>query len=81
MRATIRSMLTQGDPSAGAVAARLSMSDRTLRRRLRYEATSYQEVLDDVALRRGFSDASAFTKAFRRWTGQSPADFARAHSS
>ena len=98
--ATIRSMLAQGDLGAGAVAARLSMSDRTLRRRLRDEATGYQQVLDDVrselarrdlanearaidevALRLGFSDASAFTKAFRRWTGQSPADFARAQSS
>lgn len=28
----------------------------------------------------GFSDASAFSKAFRRWTGTSPADFASAVS-
>jgi AraC-like DNA-binding protein len=100
VRATIRSMLTQGDLGAGTVAAKNSMSDRTLRRRLRDEGTSYQEVLDDVraqlarrylanqehaidevALRLGFSDASAFTKAFRRWTGQTPADFTRGHSS
>ena len=99
VRATIRSMQTPGDLRADAVAARLSMSDRTLRRRLRDEGTSYQEVLDDVrsqlarrylgseqrgideaARLLGFSDASAFTKAFRRWTGQTPADFARKRS-
>ena len=31
----------------------------------------------DVALALGFSDGSAFHKAFRRWTGESPTDFAR----
>jgi AraC-like DNA-binding protein len=96
VRATIRSMLPLGDLSADRVAARFSMSDRTLRRRLRDEGTSYREALDEVreelarrylaneergideiALLLGFSDASAFTKAFRRWTGQTPADFAR----
>jgi AraC-like DNA-binding protein len=100
VRATIRSMPTLGDLSADTVAAQLSMSDRTLRRRLRDEGTSYQQVLDDVraqlarrhlanaehgigevARLLGFSDASAFTKAFRRWTGRTPADFARARSS
>jgi AraC-like DNA-binding protein len=29
----------------------------------------------DIALQLGFSDESAFAKAFRRWTGQSPARF------
>lgn len=32
-------------------------------------------------LPRGFSAPSAFTKAFRRWTGRTPADFVRAHAS
>jgi len=96
VRALVRSMLRRGDLSAEAVAAQLAMSDRTLRRRLREEGTSYQEVLDDVraelarrylaspergidevALLLGFSDSSAFTKAFRRWTGRTPADWAR----
>lgn len=96
VRASIRSLLSLGELSAEVVAAQLSMSDRTLRRRLRDEATSYQEILDDVraelahrylrddkqgidevAHQLGFSDASAFTKAFRRWTGRTPADFAR----
>ena len=34
----------------------------------------------DVALILGFSDQSTFTRAFRKWTGQTPADFVRAHS-
>jgi AraC-like DNA-binding protein len=100
VRACILSMLPLGRLTADAVAARFSMSNRTLRRRLEEEATSYQEILDDVraelarhyltkekrgidevAFLLGFSDPSAFTKAFRRWTGQTPADFVRVHSS
>ncbi|MCP4003061.1 MAG: AraC family transcriptional regulator [bacterium] len=37
--------------------------------------------IDEVATLLGFSDPSAFGKAFRRWTGTTPADFARANSS
>lgn len=100
VRAGIRSALSRGALSADAVAERLSMSDRTLRRRLREEGTSYREVLDDVRAelalrylaneRRGieevaqlldFSDASAFSKAFRRWTGRTPAGFLRSTAS
>lgn len=33
--------------------------------------------VEEVAYRLGFSDASGFHKAFRRWTGVSPADYAR----
>jgi len=99
IRATLRSMLPLGHLSADSVAAQFSMSDRTLRRRLQEEGTSYQEVLDDVraelacrylgsekrgidevALLLGFSDSSAFSKAFRRWTGKTPADFIRTDS-
>ena len=100
VRACILSMLPLGGLTADTVAAQFSMSSRTLRRRLQEEATSYQEILDDVraelarhyltkekrgidevAFLLGFSDPSAFTKAFRRWTGQTPADFVRANSS
>jgi AraC-like DNA-binding protein len=100
IRACILSTLPLGSLTADAVAAQFSMSNRTLRRRLQEEATSYQEILDDVraelalhyltkekraiadvALLLGFSDPSAFTKAFRRWTGQTPAGFVRANSS
>ncbi|MBW2231137.1 MAG: AraC family transcriptional regulator [Deltaproteobacteria bacterium] len=97
VRAYIHSMLPLGGLTANTVAARFSVSGRTLRRRLQEEATSYHEILDDVrselarhylakekrgidevAFVLGFSDPSAFTKAFRRWTGKTPADFARA---
>ena len=100
VRACILSMLPLGNLTGDAVAAQLSMSSRTLRRRLQQEATSYQEILDDVraelarhhltrekrgieevAFLLGFSDPSSFTKAFRRWTGHTPADFVRANSS
>jgi AraC-like DNA-binding protein len=33
--------------------------------------------VNEVAFLLGFSDASAFHKAFRRWTGQRPGDYAR----
>jgi AraC-like DNA-binding protein len=100
VRACILSMLPLGSLTADTVAARFSMSNRTLRRRLQEDATSYQELLDEVraelarhyltrerrgidevAFLLGFSDPSAFSKAFRRWTGQTPADFVRANSS
>jgi AraC-like DNA-binding protein len=100
IRACILSMLPLGGLTADTVAAQFSMSNRTLRRRLQEEATSYQEILDDVradlarhyltnekrgidevAFLLGFSDPSAFSKAFRRWTGQTPADFVRSNSS
>jgi AraC-like DNA-binding protein len=100
VRACILSMLPLGNLTADGVAAQFNMSNRTLRRRLQEEETSYQEILDDVradlarhyltkekreidevAFLLGFSDPSAFTKAFRRWTGQTPADFVRTSSS
>jgi AraC-like DNA-binding protein len=100
VRVFILSTLPLGGLTADTVAAQFCMSDRTLRRRLQEEATSYQEILDDVraelarhyltkekrrieeiACLLGFSDPSAFTKAFRRWTGQTPANFVRANSS
>lgn len=99
VRAAVVRALPHGTPTARQVAADLFMSDRTLRRRLREEGTSYQGVLDEVradlaraylaggrhgtdevADRLGFSDASAFSKAFRRWTGRTPADYARERS-
>jgi AraC-like DNA-binding protein len=35
--------------------------------------------LTDVAVTLGYSDASAFTRAFRRWTGSAPAAWRRGH--
>jgi AraC-like DNA-binding protein len=35
--------------------------------------------ISDVAFLVGFSEVSAFSRAFRRWTRESPAGFRRAH--
>lgn len=76
--------------SARLLARQLGMSERTLKRRLAEQNTSYTELLDaarrkrslellgsnasveEVSTRLGYSDAANFTRAFRRWTGQSP---------
>ncbi len=39
--------------------------------------TGRAESITDIALRLGYSDLAHFTRAFRRWTGQSPSDYRR----
>jgi AraC-like DNA-binding protein len=77
--------------SAGAVAARLSISTQHLRRLLREEGTTFREIreellrdeaisslvggresVEELSARLGFSEPSAFRRAFRRWTGSPP---------
>ncbi|MEV0484142.1 AraC family transcriptional regulator [Streptomyces sp. NPDC050508] len=76
------------------IAARLSVSAQTLRRRLAAEGTSFQRIRDqlrrdvaiaalaegtvsieDLAHRLGFSEPSAFHRAFKRWTGSAPRSY------
>jgi AraC-like DNA-binding protein len=82
--------------SAETIARELHMSRRTLHRQLRFEGTSFSELLDDlrrdlairylgepslaiaeVAFLLGFSEASTFHRAFKRWRGTTPADYRR----
>jgi AraC-like DNA-binding protein len=80
-----------------AVAARdLGMSERSLRRHLAAEGTSYRDLvrtaleasadrllgassstLKEIAASLGFVDAAAFNRAFKRWTGVTPAEYRR----
>lgn len=79
------------------VADALHLTERTLRRRLTIEGTSFQAIKDglrhdraihylaqsslpisEVARRLGFSEPSAFTRAFRQWTGESPRSYREA---
>jgi AraC-like DNA-binding protein len=101
IQARVRDVLMQrlpsGEPSQGDIAETLSMSVRTLQRKLGDCGISYLEILDetryemaraylssrrysinDVTHLLGFSAESCFTRAFRRWTGQSPSGW-RAH--
>lgn len=84
-------------PSSAEIAAALSISDATLRRRLREEGTNYlsererclrraaeyqlrntSRDIEQIAGALGFSDSTAFRRAFHRWTGQAPSMLRRA---
>jgi AraC-like DNA-binding protein len=95
LTAQIRYMLQNSDSvenlSFDIVAERLHMTTQTLRRRLKDEGNSYQEIKDsvrrntavyhlarmstpinDIAATMGFSEPSAFNRAFKKWTGMTP---------
>ena len=80
--------------SAGALAALLHVSPRTLHRQLKEEGASLQTLKDEVRRDRafelllrtqrpikqvaeaaGFQNEKSFMRAFKSWTGQSPAAF------
>ena len=92
VRSCIYHLLTEGEPTLEAVAARMGLAPRTLQGRLRRQGVGFQELVDglrrsladiyledpalsltDIALLLGFSEQSSFTRAFRRWHGESPA--------
>jgi AraC-like DNA-binding protein len=91
LRQIIAEELQKGVPTADQVARRLATSERTLRRRLEQDGTSFRALLDktraeladsyvrdkrlplsEVAFLVGFSEPSAFYRAFKRWTDSTP---------
>jgi len=94
VRALLIQAGSQRNASMQSVARTLGICDRTLRRRLTAEGTSYdaiagdawmtiakaqlldpQRTIKETAADLGFGDRRAFHRAFRRWTGMTPAQF------
>lgn len=94
VRRIVERGLTGEWPTVEDIAAELTMSPQTLRRKLREENTSTREIreniLRDAAIaslvrgdetvaalsrRLGFSEPSAFSRAFSRWTGSPPGSY------
>ena len=80
--------------SLDEVARSLTLSPRSLRRKLDSEGSSFRQIvenerqhlaeqllqssqmkLDELALHLGYADTASFTRAFRRWFGQSPGQY------
>lgn len=96
IRALISKEYGHNFPDFAQVCEKLHMTPQTLRRRLKEENTSYQDIkdhirrdvseyylgrpelsIDEVALMMGFSEASSFHRAFKKWTGKTPAALRR----
>ena len=86
--------LQQGKPTIVQAAEHFNLNERTFRRKLEGQDTSFSELLgqvqlreakrllanpaipiDTIAERLSFSEASAFHRAFKRWTGLTPSEF------
>ncbi|HVL01706.1 MAG TPA: AraC family transcriptional regulator [Dongiaceae bacterium] len=86
--------LQKGKPGILQAAEHFGMNERTFRRKLEGEDTSFTELLGQVQLRVArrllvntslsmdviaerlcFSEPSAFHRAFKRWTGQTPSEY------
>jgi AraC-like DNA-binding protein len=90
----IRQALPSGIPSMDFLCEQLSMSRRTLTRRLNDNGVTFRDLIGKmqesiakellaqpdysighIAFETGFSEQSAFNRAFKRWTGKSPLDY------
>jgi AraC-like DNA-binding protein len=94
IEALIRQALPSGIPNMDFLCDHLSMSRRTLTRRLSDNGVTFRDLIrktqetlakellakpeysiGHIAFETGFSEQSAFNRAFKRWTGKSPIDF------
>ncbi len=92
VRAALRRMVTHGRATEGLLANLLSVPERSLRRLLGQQGTSFRVLIEearyevarqllvdtdlstaDIATSLDYADPSAFSRAFRRWTGSPPA--------
>lgn len=92
VRRALRTMILSGRGSEAHVSELMSVPERSLRRALALQATSFRAVLDEVRFEIArqllsdtdmstaeiadaldYGDASAFTRAFKRWTDIPPA--------
>ena len=91
VRRSIAESMREGNPTLAHATKTLSMSPRTLERRLKEHGVSFKQVVDDmrrrlaldyllhraltltqIAFLLGYSEVSAFNRAFKRWTGSTP---------
>lgn len=94
VRQEIAAQLPNGELSLGRVARRLAVSERSLRRYLTEENTSFSDLVAEVRYERarvlldsprlslaeiayllGFSNVSAFSRAFKGWSGKAPGQY------
>jgi AraC-like DNA-binding protein len=74
LRRIVRPLLLDETPSMIDAARALGLPVRTMRRRLADDGLTFEEVRD-VAQALAFSTHSAFTTAFRRWSGHTPTEW------
>ncbi|MFC3095882.1 AraC family transcriptional regulator [Alteromonas sediminis] len=91
--------MQSGHPTLNVVAQRMSMSPRTLYRRLDERGLRFNSLLlamrknmaaqliaenacslSTIALKLGYSEQSAFNRAFKQWYGMTPRQYSVAHS-
>ena len=75
VKGLITESISKGEADIDHVADKLNTSRQTLYRKLKASKLS----LSEIAFSLGFGDLSAFSRAFKRWSGESPKEFREAH--
>lgn len=94
VKSSIIDLLPSGNVNDEQIAAELSMSTRSLQRKLKKKETTFKQLLTEVrqeladkyirnnqlslteiSFMLGFSEVSSFSRAFKRWTGESPSEY------